>query len=153
MKKLLILALVLFGLGSFATSVAAAEGVTVRNIVQVQNDSTPQSSFEVKITEITKVNGADKTRFSFEPVSVINPQNIAYWKVRLYCQEKIDIRVNELDKNVCNKAVRVEPGTADKFSLLFSNPTGKTTPFSFKLKAYDKDGNWLHSEKKSFQWK
>jgi hypothetical protein len=36
---------------------------------------------------------------------------------------------------------------------LLTNVTGKTTGFSLKLKAYDKSGKWLHSEKESFRWK
>jgi hypothetical protein len=145
MKKTYILAFI-FATFIFALS-TSAQGATSTTVVKEE-----ETAFKVNTIEISKIEGSDTTRFTFVPTEIQNVQNIAYWKVRVYCEDHVSITVNDLKDNVCNKVVRIE-GFNGPFFLNFNNDTTKTTPFSFKLKAYDKDGNWLHSEKKSFQWK
>ncbi len=109
-------------------------------------------SFGVKIGEINKITNTEATRFNFEPINIKNNSTIDHWKIRVYCKDKIFINVNELTENSCGKAVQIANTDTNAFSISLINPTGRTTAFSFKLKAYDKNGDWLHSEKQSFQW-
>ena len=115
--------------------------------------SSGQTSFGVEVTTINKILSTGATQFNFEPVNIKNNASIDHWKIRVYCEDAIIIRVNGLTENSCGKAVQVANTANNKFFVSMMNPTGKTTGFSFKLKAYDKNGRWLHSEKESFRWK
>jgi len=138
------IALILAAFGLFVPSVDAAIGI-----------STPTGiTFDVKITEIAKIENTNQTRFSFEPIAITNTQNINHFKIRVYCEEPTtSVTVNTLTENMCGKATRIEKTADNKSFVILSNPTGKTVGFSFKLKAYDKNGNWLHTEREGFRWK
>jgi hypothetical protein len=142
-KKYLAIILVLAGIGMCASSADAA-------VVAV---STGATAFDIKVSEIGKVNGTNQTRFSFQPITVANPQNIDHWKIRVYCENGINVSVNAFNTNGCGKATQLATTTDNKFSVTLSNPTTHTVGFSFKLKAYDKNGKWLHTERQAFRWK
>lgn len=125
----------------------AAENISVAAL-----DSS-KVSFDIKMFEIGKITGTEKTSFSFEPTNIKNSQEINHWKIRVYCTDPITITMSSLIENLCGKAVRMENSVINKFSLALLNQTQNTVGFSFKLKAYNKEGKWLHTEKQSLQWK
>ena len=140
MKNILILA-IFFAL---IPSTHAALDVSVSEV---------KSSFEIGIPYVEKIKDTDKTRFTFES-EVINPQNIGGWRVLIACEgQTISIKVNSLSQNNCGGAVDLTSLKGNKFMITLSNPKGNTAIFSFRLKAYDKGGNWIQTERMSFRWK
>lgn len=112
-----------------------------------------EASFKISLAGINKIKDTDTTVFGFKPEAVTNAQNIAYWKVRVSCDDRISIAANGVAGNSCGKAVQVQNASPSLFEFSMTNTTGKTAAFSLKFKAYDKNGKWLHSEEQSFQWK
>lgn len=111
-------------------------------------------SFDIEILQIIKNLKEDETRFYFKPSSVVAPQNIGYWKVRIYCEDGAkELRINDIAGNSCGKVSDIATTSINSSFITFVNKTDKTTGFSFKLKSYNKEGKWLHTEKKSFRWK
>ncbi len=71
----------------------------------------------------------------------------------MYCDKKISLNTVNNDENKCGQAVTSSTSTLSVFSLFFNSSENQMHKFSFKLKAYDVNGKWLHTEKKSFNWK
>ena len=109
-------------------------------------------SFETNVFEIRN-SGSNDTEFTIALDSIVEKEQISHWKVRSYCDKGVTIQVTASSTNDCKKAVRIESLTNDMFSFLFKNKDSKMKNFSVKLKAYDKKGKWLHTEKESFKWK
>jgi uncharacterized protein YcfL len=109
--------------------------------------------FDIKITSIKQFPNSNSTTFEFEPVNVKTSPNIDHWKIRVWCENNISVVVGSSVVNNCGTAVMIKNSTSNKFSLTLNNPTKQLTNFSFKLKAYDATGKWLHSEKESFMWR
>ena len=127
--------------------IQAAENVLIGNSIS-------DPSFDVKVLDVNKVTDTDFTVFSFETRDIANPSLIGFWKIRVYCDKGVSIAINGFTGNNCGKAVFMENTKKnEKFFLSFLNTKPKSTNFSFKLKSYDKNGEWLHSEKESFRWK
>lgn len=109
--------------------------------------------FDIEVVDITKILTTGNTIFNFSTVNVVNEDAIDHFKIRVYCKEKFTLKFNALVENSCGKVIKIPKAQKDAFSLDMKNETGNRVNFSFKLKAYDKDGKWLHSEKQSFNWK
>jgi len=75
------------------------------------------------------------------------------WTARSYCEDDMQLQFNLVGTNDCQKNVKLNFFAENMFFVLFRNETGELKDFSFKLKAYDEAGKWIHSEKKSFGWK
>lgn len=116
-------------------------------------ENTKKTIFDISVSDITYYEDIKKTQFSLNIEDVTNPQNITYWKVRTYCDDKITIQLNASSTNDCNKTIRLNSITNNTIPFLFKNKTNKSKDFSIKVKAFDKDGKGLHSEKIGFGWK
>jgi len=114
----------------------------------------PQSvSYGVSTTLIADIKGTNLTRFFFQPTDIVNNSRVSYFKIRVYCEDHAtSITVNNMVDDSCGKAVRLEKQSINNSFITFSNPSANTVGFYFKLKAYDSEGKWLHSEKKAFRW-
>ena len=110
------------------------------------------TSFDVEVTKVEEMQGTDLSRFFFKATSVSGAKQISYWKIRLYCEANIVVSVGAFPENSCGKASNIVFSN-DGAYITLSNPGKNQIGFSFKLKAYDSTGKWLHSEKKSFRWK
>jgi hypothetical protein len=143
MKKIYILPLLLL---AFNVSLVDAQVTS-----EAQTTST---SFNTHISDILYYKNIKKTEFLVQVEDVVNPQNIAYWKVRSYCDDKMTIQLTVSSTNDCGKAVRLDSLSANNtFAFLFDNKTSKLKDFSIKIKAYTKYGKGLHGEKEGFGWK
>jgi hypothetical protein len=121
------------------------------SVVAVQSQSV---SYDVSTTLIANIRGTDLTRFFFQPTDVINNNRVSYFRIRVYCEDQgTSIMVNNIVGDSCGKATRLEKQSIKDSSITLSNSSANTVGFYFKLKAYDSEGNWLHSEKKAFRWK
>lgn len=116
-------------------------------------EKSSQVDFTFKTKDIVRSAATGDVRFSFEVMDIKNPQKIAYWKVRSYCDKGMTVGVTASSTNDCGKAVRMDTLPNNSFSALFDNATSDTKKFSFKLKAYDSKGNWLNTERQAFTWK
>jgi hypothetical protein len=112
-----------------------------------------KTTFETSVIDISDVKGINKTKFDFKVDAITNPQNISYWKVRSYCDKEMNINITASSTNDCGKAVKLNSLKDNAFSTFFKNNSNEMKKFSFKLKAYDKNGKWLHTEKEAFRWK
>lgn len=119
-------------------------------IIQPINELRP---FVIKNTAITRIAGTDQTRFDFTPANVIDDSSIGYWRVRVYCGENAAVRLTPNGEDFCGKAIKNQNTDDDRFSLYFENDSDELTDFSFKLKAYDHNHRWLHSERMGFKIK
>jgi hypothetical protein len=114
------------------------------------------SLFEVNMSGANKIKDSDATLFNFDIANLKNADKIGSFKMRIWCGEGVSVQTDfsaSIDFNECGKLVDMGTSTINKFALTFNNNAQKIAPFSFKLKAYDRNGKWLHSVKKSFQWK
>jgi hypothetical protein len=109
--------------------------------------------FGVNVKSLDKVLSTGETRIDLEVTNVADRQNIGSWKLRLWCDEGIALRFGTDKQNLCNQAVDIADPALSKFYISLMNPEGKTVGFSLKLKAYDRMGQWIHSEQESFLWK
>ncbi len=116
-------------------------------------ETSNQVDYTLKTKNIVRSAATGDVRFSFEVMDIKNPQKIAYWKVRSYCDKGMTLGVTASTTNDCGKAVRMDALPNDSFSALFDNATSDTKKFSFKLKAYDVNGTWLNTERQAFTWK
>lgn len=109
--------------------------------------------FSVETSSILRASVVDDVRFDFKTKGIKDFSNVSYFKMRTYCEDP-SIRLNlvNFEGNRCGNAVRLDKASATSFSLILDNPTNNSVNFSFKLKAYDKNGKWIHTEKKSFNW-
>ena len=110
------------------------------------------TSFDVKTIGVKTDSVTKNTLFSFQPVDIANPQNIAYWKVRSYCGLGMELSVNGVKEDHCGTAVTLPVTLSNTFSLLYNNNSSQMKQFSFKLKAYDKNGKWLDTVERNFRW-
>ena len=117
---------------------------------QMPNDSSSAVTYKIQTKEIINFEKSGITRFNFQPSGVVNPEAIDHWKILVYCDEVVFISVDELKENSCGKKVSFSRDLLNGFFLSFSKKSNKKAFFSFKLKAYDKDDNWLYTEKKAF---
>ncbi len=109
--------------------------------------------FETKIQKIAALEGTDMTLFYFSPVEIQDNSKIASWKVRFYCDEYMTMRFVDVSKDNCNKAVSFTNSSNLPNFILFENKNQEQKKFTFALKAYDKDGKWIHTDKNNFSWK
>lgn len=109
--------------------------------------------FDLQTKSINKIAGSDITRFDLGPVDITNIQNIDHWKVRLFCDKHLIVKVNSSEINNCGQAVKIMNTTNNDFSLFFKNNKNISSKLSVKLKAYDKAGKWLHTDNQNFMWK
>lgn len=109
--------------------------------------------FDTQIMDISNSSDANKVQFSVGVNNITNPNNIAYWKVRSYCDDKMTIQLSASSTNDCGKAVKLNSLKNNSFSFLFKNKTSQNKNFAIKLKAYDINGKWLHTEREGFSWK
>jgi hypothetical protein len=115
-------------------------------------DTANATKFDVRTLGASTDEVTKNVLFSFQPTDVVNAQNIAYWKVRSYCGLGMELSVNKAKEDHCGKAVTLPVTLSNSFSLLYNNNSSQMKNFSFKLKAYDKNGKWLHTVKRSFRW-
>jgi hypothetical protein len=109
--------------------------------------------FDTRVIGISDVLGEGVTRFDIKAVNIDDSQEIDNWKIRFYCDENMKLIFSPLTESVCGRAIRLDALNKDSFFFSFENQNEVTKKFSVKLKAYDKNGNWLHSEKESFTWR
>lgn len=146
MKKLFIYIL----LAAFLLIPSGGANAQLRiNVPEAEDDAL----FDLELVSAEKIKDTNLTRFELEPINIKNNQSIDHWKIRVWCDEVVTVTINDGTTNSCGSALMAKNNTSNKFFLTFSNSTTMPAAFSLKLKAYDKDGNWLHSEKESFIWK
>ncbi len=117
-------------------------------------NSEDEQLFTVETGGIRKVSDTDITEFKMDVFKNDSENTISYWKVRSYCETGVKVNVNILGTNSdCGKAVTINRGDLKSFPVFFDPSKNTISKFSFKLKAYDVNGKWLHTEKKAFSWK
>lgn len=109
--------------------------------------------FDVDIKKVVNIEGTDLTLFYFSPTGIKDNSKIASWKVRFYCDEDMSMRFIDVSKDSCNKAVSFVNSADLPGFILFENKTPDTKRFTFALKAYDKDGKWIHTKRSNFSWR
>ncbi len=77
---------------------------------------------------------------------------ISYWKVRVYCEDGIFVTLTNLSEDHCGRAITLSNPDLEKFSLFFKSSKDSNSRFSYKLKAYDSEGDWLETQEQSFSW-
>jgi uncharacterized protein YxeA len=107
--------------------------------------------FEVNTVAINRIGSTDLARLDFSTTNIKNIPNIGYWKIRFWCNPGIQVGLNKVN-SLCGTTMTLTTEQVRAFSLYLKNTTGKKAEFSFKLKAYDKAGNWLHTEREAFLW-
>ncbi len=125
-----------------------ADAATI-GVIEMSN----QVDFTFKTKDIVRSAATGDVRFSFEVTDIKNPQKIAYWKVRSYCDKGMTVGVTASSTDDCGKAVRMNTLPGNSFRAWYDNATSDTKKFSFKLKAYDVNGTWLNTERQAFTWK
>jgi hypothetical protein len=115
--------------------------------------STSPKLFETNVGIVTRMLTSDVVEFNIDVKNIDNPEKIAFWKVRTYCDTDMAITFASSTGSQCEKNVTLNSLTKNSYSFLFDNKTDKLRNFSVKLKAYDKNGMWMHSERESFRWK
>jgi hypothetical protein len=111
------------------------------------------SLFKIKTAGINKIANTPNTRFDFVVSDIATPNTIGYWKLRVWCEKGVKVLLDSISGDRCGEAIDMRSIPQNMFSLSMNNNTGKTLSFSFKLKAYDVNGKWLHSERAGFHWK
>lgn len=109
--------------------------------------------FETSVASISEIRDMNITQFDIKVENIIQSNAITYWKVRSYCDKNMSLHINTSDLDNCGKAVRLDSLTNNSFTLLFDNKNTQIKNFSIKLKAYDQNGKWIHTEQESFGWK
>lgn len=124
--------------------------------IQVTNVSVgvvpSDSFFDVDIKKVTEIEGTNLSLFYFSPVDIKDESKISSWKVRFYCDKDMSMRFIDVSKDSCNKAVSFANSESKDFFILFENKTPELKQFTFALKAYDKNGKWIHTKKSNFSW-
>ena len=115
--------------------------------------STSPVSFSTKVSNILYYKDIKKTQFFIRAEDIVNSENIAYWKVQSYCDKRMTVQVTASSTNDCGKFIQIDSLADNSFYFLFGNQDNKTKNFSVKLKAYDKNGKWIHAERIGFGWK
>ncbi len=95
----------------------------------------------------------DTARFVVDLNNMDISKSILYWKVRLYCEEGVTLNISGTDTDECGTAVTLNQKQLDSFTLLFKTQNDVVSNFSFALKAYDAEGDWLQTERRNFSWK
>jgi hypothetical protein len=93
------------------------------------------------------------TNFILLNLKIDNPNNIdiAYWRVRGYCEDKINLFANGIYHNDCAKTIRIEDTDSD--SLIFlGNNIENNNALNLKIRAYDKEDNRIYNQKELFLW-
>jgi hypothetical protein len=108
--------------------------------------------FDLEIKDIVGIDGTDLTLFYFAPINIQDSSKISSWKVRFYCEDDMKIRFYDVSKDSCGEAVDMINSGNNSFFMLFENKGGESKNFSIALKAYDKEGKWIHTERQRFGW-
>lgn len=108
-------------------------------------------SFDTKVSSIYKLKSG--TRFDIGVGQIVNADEVSYWKIRVYCDRDIDIKFVDGGESTCDKATKFDSLGDSGYSFYFNNKDDRAKKFSLKLKAYDVEGKWLHTEKESFTWR
>ena len=143
MNKLYIVAgFVLLGILSNASHVFAAD---------VKTTDQNYFSVETKLMESTQ----NKKQKNFSVRVVPNDTRINAWKVRFFCDEKFAINIAGSSDNMCGDVADLTSSQINNFlfSTLKRKNDASLGEFSFKVKAYDANGRWLHTEEKIFRSK
>lgn len=138
---------IVFAFSFFCFSIVFVEaGVIVTNQKHI-------TSFETRVGEINRIGKTKDIKFDIAVSNIVSPENIEYWKIRTYCDKDMSIRYGTSTSSMCGKAFNIKELNSNMFSFLFTNNTNDLKSFSVKLKAYNKNGKWLYTEKESFRWK
>lgn len=108
--------------------------------------------FEVELRQVDVVDET-KDAFYFSPIKIQDESRIASWKVRFYCDKNMSMSFMNSNINSCGKAVSFVNTANKELYVVFDNQDHQNKKFKFALKAYDKNGKWIHTERKSFSWK
>lgn len=153
MNKIIIyiIALLVF----ISPTLVLANSIDVSNvsIISTSNNARDVDFFDVDIKKVVSIDGTNLTLFYFAPTDIQDNAKIANWKVRFYCDEDMSMRFIDVSKDSCNKAVSFVNSNNLPGFILFENKTPDTKQFTFALKAYDKDGKWIHTKRSNFSWK
>lgn len=124
------------------------------NIAQAKTlvDEKSQSSFSIKVLDITYYKDIKSTQFTFNIKDIKNLENVSYWKISAYCDEKMIIQLNPTEPDICINPIRITDLSNNKISFLFKNKTSQSKNFSIRIKAFDKYGKGLHDESVGFGW-
>ena len=114
--------------------------------------SATSTSFDIRTIGVSTDKVTKDTLFMFQPTDIVNGQNIAYWKVRSYCDMGMELSVNMAKEDHCGTAVTLPVTLSNSFSILYDNRSNIMKEFSFKLKAYDRNGKWLHTVTRNYRW-
>lgn len=144
MKKIFLLTL-----GILVFSVVSVDA----EVVASKEKEVNSTNFKLTVSDIVYYKDIKKTQFLVNIEEINNSQNIAYWKVRSYCDQKMTIQLSASSTDDCNKTIRLNSITNNVIPFLFKNKTSKSKDFSIKVKAYNKFGKGLHYEKIGFGWK
>ena len=110
-----------------------------------------EALFGVNLKEINKIQGTNTLQLEFETVDMKPNTGIDHWKIRMWCEGNVQVGLTRLN-NHCEQVVTIPAASVRDFMIFATKVKGERTEFSFKLKAYDKAGKWLHSEEERFQW-
>ncbi len=132
-----------------------ANSINISNVSVVSSTMAKETTpfFETKVQKISAIEGADMTLFYFSPEEIKDNSKIASWKVRFYCDKDMTMRFIDISNDSCNKAISFANSNNLPNYILFQNKNQDTKKFSFALKAYDKNGKWIHTDKNNFSWK
>lgn len=108
--------------------------------------------FDVKVEKIVSLEGTNLSLFYFSPKDIQDNSKIDSWKVRFYCDKDMNMKFVDLAKDSCNTAVSFKNSSTLPNIILFQNENDGNKKFTFALKAYDKNGKWLHTKKSNFVW-
>ena len=140
MKTLFLLAAFIF---LFSVNIAYAE---------IFVEKKPQGSFSISTSDTVFYRDIKSTQFTLNIEDIKNLENVSYWKVSAYCDEKMTIQLTPVDPDICIKAIKIKELPNNKLPFLFKNKTSKSKDFYLKIKAFDKYGKGLGSESIGFGW-
>lgn len=120
---------------------------------ELNSDFVQKKNFEINSVFISDIVDTDDQIFIFKIDKIENYENINSWKIRFYCDDEMELNYKFNNENVCGQAIDLNKNEAEIFFITFTNETQNLKDFHFKLKAYDKNGDWLHTERKGFRWK
>lgn len=116
-----------------------------------QNASIEPAYFSVDTT--LSGSGANSKYKNFSVNVIPQDARINTWKVRFFCDGKFTVSMPTEMENVCERAIDMTSTQIQNFKFTTSRQKGGAglEPFSFKIKAYDAERQWLHTEEKVFR--
>ena len=127
------------------TNVAHAE-------MLILNPDTDQvTAFNTNVKDINLIKNINLTKFDIKVENI--SKQVSFWKVRAYCDKDMFIQLTSSSTNDCGKTVSVNLSKDNLYSFWLKNKDNLNKKFSVKLKGYDQNGHWIHSERERFIWK